>query len=273
MITLLFHGRSVGPVCRLIAQHAPDKIKIACDRDQSGIDPDDLVIRWDSTRPTKALECQLAKTVKVSRNKTESRRLLGPLAPPTYFGLQDIPGDIYPVIVRPHRHHAGANFNVCEGPDQVKALVRANGVGKQWYASPIIPKASEYRVYVFQGYAVSVSKRICDDPEQVAWNVALGARMVKITRKNWPINVVKTAIKAAKALDLNWGAIDLAISTDGSVVVFEANTAPGLQPNARSLPLIAKAFTWAGEHLDFADEVPDDGKTWKAYIHPALRKP
>lgn len=266
MITLLYHGRSVGPVCRLIAEQAPDKIKIACDRDQSGIADDDLIIRWDSTRPTTALECQLAKTVKVSRNKSESRRLLGNLAPSTYFRVRDIPAEAYPVIVRPKRHHAGYSFVICPHDEAAHAAWSPGG-----YASPIIPKASEYRVYIFQGYVISVSKRICDDPEQVAWNVALGARMVKITRKNWPINVVKTAIKAAKALDLNWGAIDLAIATTGEVVVFEANTAPGLSPNARSLPLIAKAFAWAGDHILFADAPPDTGTTWKAFLHPALR--
>lgn len=267
MITLLYHGRSVGPVCRIVAEQQPDKIKIACDRDQSGIADDDLVIRWDSTRPTKALECQLANTVKISRNKTESRRLLGELAPPTYFNANAIPAESYPVIVRPKRHHAGYSFVICHDKDDAHRAWSRGG-----YASPIIDKANEYRVYVYQGYVISVSKRICDDPAQIAWNVALGARMVKITRKSWPINVVKVALKAAAALDLNWGAIDLAISKSDQVVVFEANTAPGLVPTARSLPLIAKAFAWSGEHVAYDEKPNMNGTTWKAFLHPALRK-
>lgn len=267
-IVLLYHSKAVGPVCRIVAEQQPDKIKIACDKDQSGISEDDLVIRWDSVRPTKALECQLARIVKTSRNKTESRRVLGLLAPPTYFRPRDIPDDSYPVIVRPKRHHAGHSFVIADDYPMAHEVWPLGG-----YASPIINKDTEFRVYVFQSHVISVSKRICDDPTQIAWNVALGSRMIKLKRKSWPIDVVRTSLRAAKALNLNWGAIDVAKAVDGQVVVFEANTAPGLVPTARSLPLIAKAFAWSGDHVDFNEE-PDlnTGTSWKHFLHPALRK-
>jgi glutathione synthase/RimK-type ligase-like ATP-grasp enzyme len=268
VITLLHHSRSVGGVCRLVAEQAPGRIKVVRDEDYIPAE-DDMVIRWDSVRSAKgSLELQFKDAVKLCRNKAEARKALGDLAPITWFNLRDV--ELLPAVVRPNKHYAGHNFNIVRSvPELVEATKRCK---KGWYASPVLDKASEYRVYVFQGFVLSVSKRICDQPEQIAWNVALGARMVRISRAKWPINVVKAGINAAKALGLQWAAIDIAVTKQGQVVVFEANTAPGLSRNARSLPNIAKAFTWAGDNPDWYDEPKMGGTTYKSFLHPALRK-
>lgn len=268
MITLLHRSKSVGAVCRLVAEHAAGYIKVARDTDYTPSD-DDMVIRWDSVESANgALELQFKAAVKLCRNKAESRRALGDLAPITWFRLQDV--EMFPAIVRPNKHYAGRNFNIVKTVDELRAAVTR--CGKGWYASPVLDKVAEYRVYVFQGFVLSVSKRICDEPEQIAWNVALGARMIKIKRANWPINMVKAGLNAAKTMGLQWAAIDVAITRQGQVVVFEANTAPGLARNARSLPLIARAFRWAADNPDWVDEPKMGGTTYKSYLHPALRK-
>jgi Fe-S cluster assembly iron-binding protein IscA len=44
-----------------------------------------------------------------------------------------------------------------------------------------------------------------------------------------PSKVKEAAIEAVAALNLDFGAVDLAISKKGSVCVFEVNTAPGIE--------------------------------------------
>lgn len=265
---LLYHAKGVGPVCKRIAAALPNVLRAESDRTYEPQDGD-LVIRWDSVRPVfgDLVELQSPEAVKQSRNKAASRRVMGDIAPRTWFRIEDVE---FPAIVRPKRHFAGHEFHVVENLGQLRWAISSCGLG--WYASPVLDKALEFRVYVLQGHAVSVSKRKVENPDQIAWNVAQGASMFKMKRANWPIPVVKKAIAAAEALSLKWAAVDVCVTKGDEIVVFEANTAPGLVAKAKSIPLIAKAFAYADTHRELAVSNFDGARVWKSLLHPGLIK-
>lgn len=264
-VVLLYSAHTVGVVCRRVALHDEDNIRVEKDVDYEPLDSD-VIVRWDSAAPIfGGTQLQTAKAIKLSRNKSKARAALGDLAPKTWFEIEDVE---LPAVVRPRRHHAGKKFFIATTPAQLRKAITACGL--DWYASPVLVKDREYRVYVLQGHVTSVSKRTCSDPNQVAWNVALGASMAKIKRVNWPLDIVKVAVKAAERLGLKFAAVDVAITTSGEIVVFEANTAPGLVANAKSLPLLAKALAYAGNHLDL-EPAPEGARSWKSLLHPGLK--
>src|SRR2546430_11619511 len=53
----------------------------------------------------RSLELQFKDAVKLCRNKSESRKVLGDLAPITWFNLKDV--ELLPAVVRPRKHYAG----------------------------------------------------------------------------------------------------------------------------------------------------------------------
>lgn len=264
MVTLLYHARAVGPICRRIAEHFPKDLKAISDRNL----PDRLegtIIRWDSRDEVQGdLTLNTADAVKLSRNKRESRVRMGDLCPPTWTDRTDLQ---YPCLIRPQRHYGAHKFFVCTNGRE--ALEARNRCGRGWYASPVVDKKLEYRVFIFQGHALKVVRRFHDEPDEVAWNIANGGRSARLKRESWPIESVKLAIKAGSRLELDWYAADVIVDKDDKPYVLELNTAPGLQRDT-TMENFAKVFKWAGEH-----DVPTvnnlRGKTWQSLIHPALQ--
>jgi len=264
MVTLIYRAKTVGPVCNRVAKAAPTSIRFA--RDHGLVVPEGLIVRWGSVIAADNPALNSADAVQVAKDKIETRRRLGPLAPPTFFKRETIPDpEKMPCVIRPAFHHAGKKFYVCSSKAAVnKAIDRC---GALWYASLLIDKAHEYRVFVCQGHVVAVSERFPADAKAVAWNLAMGGRLINVRYKEWPIPVCKAAIAATEKLGLDWCAIDLAVDTGGDLFVFEANTAPGLR-NPFTIGQIARTFTWIDQH---GTPKPAKGSTWQTLMHPALR--
>lgn len=101
-----------------------------------------------------------------------------------------------------------------------------------------ISNAGEYRVHVFDGDVIlyqKKSRRVDDDGNVVT---AEGAEAdVRNLASNWiyrtgnlkPLERVENlAIDAIRALNLDFGAVDIIMDNDGEVYVLEVNSAPGL---------------------------------------------
>ena len=269
MATLVYRAESVGPVCKRLCKTV-DGLQFV--RDNKPV-PEGLVVRWGSVWPPDGQVRQSlnsAESVAVAKDKIETRKRLGVLAPPTWFRRQDIPDpEQMTVIVRPGKHHAGKRFYVCSSAASLDKAIRK--CGASWYASLLIEKAHEYRVFVCQGRIVAVSERFPAEDAigagKIAWNLAMGGKLINVRYNDWPLPVCKTAISACDKLGLDWGAIDLTVDTGGDVWVFEANTAPGLR-NPFTMKQIAKTFVWAGENKS---PKPVKGETWQSLMHPALK--
>lgn len=225
-----------------------------------------VLVRWGSRREGKAdIEINTATAVGLARDKKESRRQLGTLSPSTWFRSADV---ILPAVVRPRRHHAGKRFFVCTTRQELDRAITRCGPG--WYATKLIDKSAEYRVFILQGRVIRLSEKTAPDDGGVAWNVGVGATATGMARKNWPLNVIKVALKAAQRLSLDWTAVDVIVGTDGTAYVLEANTAPGLASGSRALEQIAWAFGWVAKN-DAPNRLDIDGITkWQDVLHPSL---
>jgi glutathione synthase/RimK-type ligase-like ATP-grasp enzyme len=114
-----------------------------------------------------------------------------------------------------------------------------------------------------------VSERFPAHPEDIAWNLARGGRLINVVYDNWDPAICRGAIEATKRLGLDWAAIDIALDDNDNVVVFEANTAPGLR-NPYTIKQIAKTFSWIGRHS--TEYIERHLTAWtNNLLHPALR--
>ena len=268
MVTLLYHGNQIGPVCRWVAE-ASKKGKIQILRDTQVTGPiNGTVIRWDSTKAVQAdKELNRAEAVKLSRNKRDSRLKMVGLAPTTWTSwLRERKEYTYPCIVRARRHHAAQKFYVCNNLKEVEKALSRCGYQK-WYISPLISKKLEYRVFVFQGRVVKVVRRWHDDPNQVAWNIANGGKSVRVVRESWPLGVCYAAIKAGDRIGLDWYAADVILDQNDHPYVLELNTAPGLGVD-KTMKRMARVFVWASENG--SPKAVEKFVSWKDLIHPRL---
>jgi len=271
MVTLVYKGRQIGPICRSVANLSKGKIQAVCDKTLTlGQRLAGTVIRWDSKLPLMAdRDLNRADAVKLSRNKRDSRLMLSGVCPTTWTSwLRQRKQFTYPCIVRARRHHAAQKFHVCHNLREVEAALKKCGYQK-WYISPIVPKDLEYRIFCFQGRVIKVVRRFHNDPNVVAWNIANGGKSKRLLKESWPIQACQAAILAGVRLKLDWYAADVIVDRNTSIpYVLELNTAPGLGED-KTFKRLAKVFVWADEN-----EKPGTGKgkTWQELIHPALLK-
>lgn len=266
MITIAYHSGPVGKVVRGIAAGNPN-IKTYKDTDAPPQHIDTL-LRWDSQVELPADRVlNSVKAVKLARDKVASRKVLAELSPKTWFTVADIPV-AGKVVLRRRKHYAGHHFYVCNGRAEVATLLRKKPrtFRAGWYASQLIDKDAEYRVFILQGRALSVSRKYPGNPQQVAWNVGVGGRVAMIERAEWPIPVVQKAIEAAKRLSLDWSAVDLCTHGE-SIYVLEANTSPGVTTD-RGRVRLAKVFAWVGQN---PTPEPYIGNGRKGLLHPSLK--
>ena len=225
-----------------------------------------VLVRWGSRWAGRAdIEINTAVAVSDARNKKRSRQLLAGICPETWF---DSGAVRTPCVVRPKVHFGGNKLFVCNSPADLQTAIRRCGPG--WYASELIDKVREYRVFVLQGRVLSVSERFPGSSTDIAWNLHAGGRVAMVKRRDWPIDVVKTAIEAARRVGLDWTAVDLAVCRDGKVVVFETNTAPGVTTE-RGVERIAFAFSSLIESSTLPPLDLASISHWRDLLHPSLR--
>ena len=245
-------------------------------RDAHNIPEDcDLLIRWGCTSnvPTRNV-LNTAEAIHTVNNKLEFRRTLNAegLCPPTYF--EDTPINSLPynngIVVRPSTHSRGRHLEVVRSSDELLAITRRQPYSNGWYASDLIAKVAEYRVFVVQGRAVAVAQKTPDNPNAVAWNVARGGRFDNVSWDNWPLKAVKVSIQAFNLSGLHFGGVDVMVDAVGNAYVIEINSAPSLTSEYRQ-ECMAKAFDWivTNENKDTIPLVEERGG-YRKFIHPAI---
>lgn len=227
------------------------------------------LVRWKSVVPTPEpsviQQINTATAVGVVDNKTSARSVLGELGPRTVFRVEDV---VLPCIIRPAHHHGGSKFFVCTTPLGVRRAIRR--CRSEWYASEIIDKAHEYRVFVLQNRVVAVSERFPSvEYPHIAWNLNHGGRLTNVRYSDWPYVACNAAIAGAHRLGLDWGAMDVVVDQAGRAYVLEGNTAPGLR-NPYTMKSIAKCLRWTDAHPNHPLTLRQ-GDSWKTLRHPGLR--
>lgn len=182
----------------------------------------------------------------------------------TFGATGDYVFDERPMVARPTNHAQGRNLFSGGYMDAVRQAAAWGG----GYVSEFINKVAEYRVAVIQSRVAWVAKKTPGNPDQVAWNVAQGGRFDNVRWSDWPKDVVKEALKAAKVSGTDFCGVDVMTTEDGKAYVLEVNSAPS-QTSAYRQQCFAKCFDYIVTNGKSA--LPDVTKYgWKSTIHPAL---
>lgn len=127
------------------------------------------------------------------------------------------------------RAHGGRGIVIARSPED---LVYAPLYTKYF------KKESEYRVHVFKGQVIDIAQKRLVNVERRQAIEGVRNQLVRNLENGWiyareGVNIseeLKTAcVKACSVLHLDFGAVDCATNDRGEYVIFEVNTAPGLE--------------------------------------------
>lgn len=144
----------------------------------------------------------------------------------------------------------------CGGEDLIPVFQKYEipwrvAAGWDWFSS-YVPFETEYRVWVFKGQHLDTYEKVMQRPGEYKFmgrNFRNGFEF-QLATKRVPDEAVEEAIKAVRALQLDFAAIDLLWGSDQTPYILEANTAPGVIRSGaqKTLGKLAdKIEEWAGE--------------------------
>lgn len=287
MSAIILRRRKLGRATKHVAEKMEQDCSVVRNwnpgRGADWPDTVDVVFRWGCTSDLSysvAAEAEVvntAKSIHWCSDKRQGRldmQEAGVPVPKTWGSVAEwfdsIPeGKIAPVVIRPERHAQGRNLLCHSYPAALKEFEVQHG---SVYLSEYIPKVAEYRVMVVQNRVAWVAKKTPGNPEDIAWNVARGGRFDNVRWSDWPLKVIKAALAAAKVGKLDFGGVDVMVDAEGNPYVLEVNSAPS-QTSPYRQSCLAKAFDYivqnGKQHFNDVEDSPR--KTWKSYIHPAVR--
>lgn len=235
------------------------------------------VIRWGCTTAySGGKTLNKATAIKAAYNKGLTREALykAGLSMPTFTNVLDTLlyfGENWPVagvLVRPIHHSRSVGMHVCKTPKALAEAVMA--VGGEFYASKIIDKAKEFRVFVAKGRVVWVLEKHPKSTGELSWGCVEEGEFDYVGWSNWPIGVCKKAIQSLDIPKLDFGAVDVIVEKGtGEIYVLEINTAPYLSKYYAKT--VGKAFKYIMEHPDEPTDLPSGTLNWKNIIHPSLK--
>lgn len=240
----------------------------------------EYVFRWGCTSdvPEGAKVVNSAKAIHWCSNKRQGRldmQAAGVPVPRTWGTWSELVADDkfdpdMRVVLRPSTHAQGRNLFVFSGQESALAA-KCRELGS-FYISELIGKVAEYRVMVVQGRVVWVAQKTPGNPEDIAWNVARGGRFDNVRWESWPLKVIRAALAAANVSGCDFCGVDVMVDAEGNPFVLEINSAPS-QTSPYRQQCMAKAFDYiVNNGKKKFDTVKDSPRrTWKSYIHPAVR--
>lgn len=255
----------------------------------AGVEANGYVFRWGctSTLPevyASATVVNTAEAIHWCSDKRQGRldmQAAGVPVPQTWGTWSEMVADTFgegetspiKVVIRPTRHAQGRSLWVY-GSNTTAAAAKCRELG-EFYISELVNKVAEYRVFVCQNRAVWVAKKTPGNPDQVAWNVAQGGRFDNVRWGDWPLAVIKAALAAAKVAapaGLTFCGVDVMVDAEGKPYVLEVNSAPSQTSEYRQ-SCVAKVFDYIVRNgkTSFPDVQDSPRRTYKSYIHPALR--
>lgn len=273
MSAYLIRRRKLGRTSvRKIAEYSSEGIlgfrndKLASPRDS------DYIFRWGCTSNVgEGTVVNTAEAIHFVSDKIGFRRAIGELGPVAWTVETDVR---YPCVVRPGIHHQGRFLYVANNLEELRsAIVKCKQYKRNhdrtWYASPLINKNAEYRVFIVQGRCVCVAKKHPGNPDQVAWNVAQGGRFDNVRFDEWPLKAVKVSIQAFLKSGLDFGGVDIMTDAEGNCFVLEINAAPSLTSPYRQ-QCFAKAMDYIVRHGKSTIPLQAEKGGWKKFVHPAI---
>jgi len=181
----------------------------------------------------------------------------------------------YPIIARPYNHSKGSNFITLNTEDQF--LDHYNTNSNTWYYSSFINKIREFRVHAAHGKCLVLMEKHNPNNGNIAWNRAQNDSepFTRITQEQMDSENLKEVIiqglAAIKALDLDFGGVDVMLDIHGNVYVLEVNTAPTLNSSSYVAERWGMYWDWLfnsetrREHWDYTQFQKASSLVWKIF--------
>lgn len=139
----------------------------------------------------------------------------------------------YPVIGRERSHIGGQDADMCLSMRDIRNSDSNHYIN-------YIPPENEYRVHIFQGNIIRISKKVTSSSDETTNNWIRsrenGWRMTHLNNySSVPHNVVEAAVEAIKIQKLDFGAVDIIYGENNNAYVLEVNTGPGLDDDGLDL--------------------------------------
>lgn len=213
-----------------------------------------------------------AGALKNSTNKLRALKIMKEaevMCPTVWKNAADI--ERFPVLGRDTYHHGGLDVVKILGSN-VPALNDVSRIPKKDFYVEFIPSVHEYRVHVFDGQAIRITKKAFRghnrggeeiDIRDNIRNDIYGWGMRAIQLDQCPPNVVTQAINAVNALNLDFGAVDVIVSSvSQEAYVLEVNSSPRLNVVGQELYLKAICdyleLPFQREWFGFEEQQADD---------------
>jgi hypothetical protein len=153
----------------------------------------------------------------------------------------------YPWLARKRQHQKGKDIVVCQCDKEAFACTDTHD-----FFTPWIPTQTEYRVWVFRNKALTIYEKVFKgegEYEGFMRNHRFGFRFDQRDELLDNKELIKPAIAAVKAIDLDFGAVDVLFGKDGKYYVLEVNSMPHIDSVKRVSGIrLAREFSrWAEE--------------------------
>lgn len=240
-------GRPTGKMIAGMLQARGIELNIrAFGRKNKGEPGGAAVINWgisgSDNRPTLNAKANGSKYEQLK--KLEAKGVLVPKATLLLAGWSG--ADLaFPKLARKDRHAGGTDIIVIkEARDLFKLLNRDYA-----YFTELVPSDREFRVWIFrERHLVTYEKIKKREAEQPGFgrNYAQGYGFDRIENELVPDALKQIGRNAISALELDFGAADVLLGTDGRYYVLEVNTAPRIENERRTcgLRLVKQIEKW-----------------------------
>lgn len=218
-----------------------DGVEIIREDKISRIQSPNIIIRWGSkVEFSSDFEINTPQMIHSMNHKTKSRLRLfdsGIPVPKTYYIKSEaLKCTNFPLIGRKTYHSQGKGIVISNNTQELEK----DELSEYW--SEFINKDKEFRIYVFFGKVLGVSKKIPNDPSEISWNNSLGnADFETVKWNHFPLTACKLAVKSCEILGVDFSAVDI-LKKENSNYVIELNSAPTLSPYRQVL--FSKGFSW-----------------------------
>jgi len=235
MTILLTYRRETSKTARRLAHTLAEHVRLSASTSPHDAD---LIINWGAPRVGSGLCLNHPDKTINARNKLAATHTFAEAGLPVkhpYSKDDDVP---VPAMARKRFHQSARGLWVCETQD---ALTNAWRAGAD-YAQELINIKMEYRIHVFQGEIIRYCRKLpsVDNPGRIR-AIRYGWRFRGLRQERWRRSICRISKAALEALDLDFGAVDIATDTDGNNWLFEVNTAPGIDRS--SLAVWVNALT------------------------------
>ena len=185
---------------------------------------------------------------------------------------------VFPIIGRPLLHHQGKNFLTFNTWEEF--IAHYNVHKKDHYYSNFVPKVKEFRAHVAQSKILALlEKPKPADPNQIVWNHAQNTEAWTVIgwddygkfgnlrpgaepTKN-DLRLCQACVKAVHALGLDFGAVDVVVTEDGTPYVLEVNTAPELSNSEYAAAKYSKYFDWIAAY-EYEEDMENKREDWSS---------